>query len=124
MFQDALGVTEFPEGVSFAMVKDANAMFYNNSALTSLPQTCTFSSITSAANMFCGCTSLEIDDLARVLATFNNLQELETPILGQVGLPKKCKHNGAVVDTYEWLNANSPETIGTINTKGWTATFA
>ena len=81
-------------------------------------------SLTNGKSMFYGCKQLEVEDLVRVCLTINDLQALETPKTGPLGLPVSCKHNGETVDTQAYLNANHPDFLLTLNARGWTVTFA
>lgn len=81
-------------------------------------------SLTNGTNMFRRCTALEIEDIVRVVSTVQDLQALETPKTGSLGLPANCKHNGETIDTQTYLNANYPDFLLTLNAKGWTVTFS
>ena len=94
------------------------------SGVRALPAAMVLRSLTNGAGMFCACHYLEIEDLVRVCLTINDLQALETPTTGPLGLPASCKHNGETVDTQIYLNANHPDFLLTLNAKGWTVTFA
>ena len=90
-----------------------------------LPSAMVMISALSCPLMFAGCYQLEIDDIVRVCSTINDLQSLDTPRTGSLGLPAKCKHNGSeVADTQAYLNANHPDFLHTLAVKGWTVTFA
>lgn len=122
MFQNSR-MTTLPDTFTFSSLQYASEMF-RSCRLTNLPSAMDLQSLTNGNSMFYGCTSLEIDDLVRVCLTINDLQALETPTTGELGLPTACKHNGETINTQAYLNANHPDFLITLNTRGWTVTFA
>lgn len=114
-----------PDTITFENAVNLNQCFTKCSNLERLPASINFAKLKNANNMFGGCYKLEIDDIIRVCNTLQDLQALETPTTGPLGLPSKCRHNGETVDnTINYLNANHPDFLTTLAAKGWTVTFA
>ena len=114
-----------PDTITFENAVNLSQCFTNCSNLERLPASINFAKLKNANSMFCGCYKLEIDDIIRVCNTLQDLQALETPTTGPLGLPSKCRHNGDTVDnTINYLNANHPDFLTTLAAKGWTVTFA
>ena len=121
----AAGLIELPDEFTFESVKNFESGFIGCTNLKRLPAAMTLQSCTNATGLLHNTPTLEIDDIVRVCSTINDLQSLETPKTGTLGLPVKCKHNGTeVTNTQDYLKANHPDFLTTLSAKGWTVTFA
>ena len=115
---------ELPDEFTFENLSIGNDLF-SGSPFTKLPASMTLKSLTSGTNAFSRCYMLEVDEIVRVVSTIQDLQALETPKTGTIGLPSKCYHSGeAVSDTRSYLNTHYPDFLVTLAAKGWTVTFA
>ena len=118
-----IGTGELPDEFTFENLSICSNLFAG-SAFTKLPASMTLKSLTSGVSMLHGCANLEVDEIVRVVSTIQDLQSLETPKTGTIGLPTKCYHAGEVVsDTRAYLNTHHPDFLTTLAAKGWTVTF-